>query len=54
VYFLRANIEGEVWLIVSEWEFQGRIWWVCQNSNFISTAEDTNFKFCMHIDCKGY
>ena len=22
VYFLRANIKGEVWLIVSEWEIQ--------------------------------
>jgi len=23
VYFLRANIEGEVWLIVQVWGFQG-------------------------------
>jgi len=23
VYFLRANIKGEVWLIVLEWGFQG-------------------------------
>ena len=26
VYFLRANIKGEAWLIVPVWEFQGRIW----------------------------
>ena len=26
MYFLRANIEGEVWLIVLEWDFKEGIW----------------------------
>ena len=26
MYFLRANIKREVWLIVLEWGFQGEIW----------------------------
>ena len=38
--FLRANIEGEVWLIVLEWDFKEGIWLIVPDYFFKFSRRD--------------